>query len=132
MAETLLENSHYALPHPASLIHELEDLGEKLKQLLYFTVYFANPVWAPKPNAQKELEPFSFAQLIGDSYRPLPAVQNPDAEAIDGAVTVASYTAHKHQNLETGRLFIRQLRLQLVAHIKIWRNAAVRLPLSAH
>jgi hypothetical protein len=124
-AETLIEQAHHRLPHPASLIHELEDVGEKLKQLNFFTVYFTNPVWAPKANAQKELEPFSFTQLIGNSYCPLPPVQDPYAEVVEGSVTAAGYASLKAQNLSNGRNFIRMLRLQLVTHITAWRKAAV-------
>lgn len=128
VAETFLEQAHHRLPHPESLIHELEDVGEKLKQLNFFTVYFTQPTWAPKPNAQKELEPFSFAQLIGDAYRPLPPVQDPTGETVDGAVSAVEYEAIKTENLQTGRHFIRQLRLQLVTHMTEWRKAVVRPP----
>jgi hypothetical protein len=50
-AERFLEDADFRLPHPASLVRELEDLGEKLKQLNFFTVYFTQPTWAPKANA---------------------------------------------------------------------------------
>ena len=131
VAETFIEQAHYRLPHPASLIHEREDVGEKIKQLNFVTVYFDNPVWAPKPNAQKELEPFSFAQLIGNSYSPLPPVQDPQAEVLEGSVTVAEYASLKAHNLSKGRTFIRMLRLQLVTHIATWQKATVGLCLAA-
>jgi hypothetical protein len=126
VAETFIEQTPYRLPHPASLIHELEDLGEKLKQLNFFTVYFTRPTWAPKPNAQKELEPFSFAQLIGDAYRPLPPVQDPEGETVEGAVSAARYDTLEAENLRTGRNYIRQLRLHLVTRMAEWRKAVVR------
>jgi hypothetical protein len=125
VAETFVEQTHYRLPHPASLIHELEDLGEMLKQLNFFTVYFTRPTWAPKPNAQKELEPFRFSQLIGDAYRPLPPVQDPEGETVDGAVSAAQYDKLQAENLRTGGNYIRQLRVQLLVDIAEWRKAVV-------
>lgn len=125
-AEQFVESMHHRLPHPASLVRELEEVGEKLKQLNFFTVYFANPTWAPKANAQKELEPFSFAQLIGDSYNPLPTVQDPLGEVVVGAVDAAEFQRVKERNRQTGQAFIRLLRLQLVTHMTGWRNAVVR------
>jgi hypothetical protein len=124
-AEAFLEEAHYHLPHPASLVRELEDVGEKLKQLNFFTVYFVQPTWAPKANAQKELEPFSFAQLIGNAYCPLPSVQDPQGEVMDGAVTPAQYQQAKEDNRQRGQNFIRLLRLKLVGHMTGWRKAVV-------
>jgi hypothetical protein len=102
-AERFVEEAHHRLPHPAYLVRELEEVGEKLKQLNFFTVYFAQPTWAPKANAQRELEPFSFAQLIGNAYSPLPPVQDPVGETVAGAVTLDQYEGAKEQNRRTGQ-----------------------------
>jgi len=125
VAQQFVEDGTHRLPHPGSLVRELEDIGESLKQLHFFTVYFAQPGWAPKANAQKELEPFSFAQLIGDSYRPLPPLHDPTGEAVDGAVTIDQYVAILDGNRQRGQRFSRLLRLELVTHITEWRKVTV-------
>jgi len=117
-----LMNMHYALPNPLSLNSELVSIGLRLKALCNFTLWIADPTWKEPGNAASGAAFWTYAQLIGDMYNPLPAVQDPNAESVEGAVTQEQYDERVQANKAQGEFYTQQLRKHIIGNLKVYAS----------
>jgi hypothetical protein len=117
-----LFNRHYALPNPVALSNELQVIGSRLKGLCNFTIWIADPTWRADGNASKEAALWTYAQLIGDLYNPLPVVQDPNGEDIPGAVDEDEFKRRSLENIKKGEAFTQQLRKHIISNVKLYSS----------
>ena len=111
---------HYALPNPLSLQTELLTIGMRVQALCNFTIWIADPTWKEPGNATAAS--WTYAEQIGNLFWPLPTVQDPDAEDVEGAVSEEEYQRLKARNRQKGEHYTEQLRKHIIANRQVYNG----------
>lgn len=113
---------HFALPNPLSLQTELLSIGLRVQALCNFTIWIADPTWREPGNAAGNAASWTYARIIGDLYNPLPPVQDPNGENVDGAVSEEEHHVRQEKNLKAGEQYTMDLRKHIISNLKVYNQ----------
>jgi hypothetical protein len=87
-----------------------------VQALCNFTIWMAQPTWREPGNAASGAALWTYAGVIAALYTTCPAVQDPNGEDVEGAVSEEQFKCIQDENTKKGEKYTEQLRKHIIEH----------------